>query len=87
MSTQLINITLFSSVVSRLFVSAKLPEIGKDVDGAIEKDNATFKGKKGGYEDEKGFCKAAHLEEVRKHKHVLTPGRYAQVFKYQLILT
>jgi type I restriction enzyme M protein len=23
-----------------------------------------------------GFCKSATLEEVRKHGHVLTPGRY-----------
>ncbi|MDP9993814.1 type I restriction enzyme M protein [Variovorax boronicumulans] len=29
-----------------------------------------------GYEDVKGFCYSASLEEVRKHEHVLTPGRY-----------
>ena len=23
-----------------------------------------------------GFCKAAKLEEIRGHNHVLTPGRY-----------
>ena len=28
------------------------------------------------YQDEPGFCKAATLEEVRSHGHVLTPGRY-----------
>ena len=28
------------------------------------------------YEDEPGFCKAATLEEIRTHNHVLTPGRY-----------
>jgi len=33
--------------------------------------------KKGaGYEDAPGFCKAATLEEIRKHEYVLTPGRY-----------
>ena len=31
---------------------------------------------RGEYEDIPGFCKAAPLEEVRKHGHVLTPGRY-----------
>jgi len=30
----------------------------------------------GAYEDEQGFCKAATLEEIREHTHVLTPGRY-----------
>ena len=29
-----------------------------------------------GYEDEQGFCKSTTLEEIRKHSHVLTPGRY-----------
>ena len=29
-----------------------------------------------GYADEPGFCKAAGLEEIRRHGHVLTPGRY-----------
>ena len=30
----------------------------------------------GGYSDIAGFCKSAPLEEVRRHGHMLTPGRY-----------
>ena len=30
----------------------------------------------GDYADVAGFCKAAKVEEIRKHGHVLTPGRY-----------
>jgi type I restriction enzyme M protein len=30
----------------------------------------------GDYEDVPGFCKSATLDQIRKHGHVLTPGRY-----------
>jgi type I restriction enzyme M protein len=38
----------------------------------------TWRGEKdaGKYEDVAGFCKSAALDDVRKHGHVLTPGRY-----------
>jgi type I restriction enzyme M protein len=44
----------------------------------IERIAGTFHAwRKGeGYEDEAGFCKSATLEEIGKHDHVLTPGRY-----------
>ena len=29
-----------------------------------------------GFKDIPGFCKSATLEDIRKHGHVLTPGRY-----------
>ncbi len=31
------------------------------------------------YLDEKGFCKSATLEDITKHKFVLTPGRYVGI--------
>ncbi len=44
----------------------------------IDKIAGTFYAwrKQDGYEDEAGFCKSATLEEISKHDHVLTPGRY-----------
>ena len=36
----------------------------------------SWRGEEGGYEDVPGFCKAAALDEIRQHGHVLTPGRY-----------
>ena len=38
------------------------------------RDKGDHKGRP--YEDIPGFCKAATLDEIRRHGHVLTPGRY-----------
>ncbi len=45
----------------------------------IAKISSTYhlwRGEGGKYKDVKGFCKAAKLDEIRKHEHILTPGRY-----------
>ncbi len=35
-----------------------------------------WRGEGGKYSDVLGFCKSATLDEIRKHEHILTPGRY-----------
>jgi len=35
-----------------------------------------WRGEGGKYADVLGFCKSAKLDEIRKHGHILTPGRY-----------
>ncbi|MBM4350522.1 MAG: SAM-dependent DNA methyltransferase, partial [Deltaproteobacteria bacterium] len=44
----------------------------------IAKTYHAWRGEKdaGEYEDIPGFCKSAMLDEIHKHGHVLTPGRY-----------
>ncbi len=38
-----------------------------------------WRGEGGEYEDVRGFCKSVAIDEVRKHGHILTPGRYVGV--------
>jgi type I restriction enzyme M protein len=70
-----------------LFVDAR--KLGRMVDrthreltdeeiARIAKTYHAWRGEKdaGKFKDVAGFCKSATLEEIRKHDHVLTPGRY-----------
>jgi type I restriction enzyme M protein len=49
--------------------------------GDIQKISATYHNWRKGenYENIKGYCKSATLEEIQKHTHVLTPGRYVGI--------
>ena len=49
----------------------------EDIDTITETYHNWRKGN--GYEDVKGYCKSATIEEIQKHKHVLTPGRYVGI--------
>ncbi|MCX6821978.1 MAG: class I SAM-dependent DNA methyltransferase [Candidatus Aenigmarchaeota archaeon] len=68
-----------------LFIDAR--KIGEMVDRRhrdltnddIKKISDTYhawRGECGKYEDIPGFCKSTKLDEIRKHDHILTPGRY-----------
>lgn len=68
-----------------LFIDARNMGVMRDrrhrelTDEEIHKIASTYhawRGEGGKYEDIKGFCKSAKLDEIRKHEHVLTPGRY-----------
>ena len=48
-------------------------------DEDIQKIASTYhawRGEGGKYQDIKGFCKSAKLDEIQKHDYILTPGRY-----------
>ena len=49
--------------------------------GDIQKIAATYHNWRKGenYENIKGYCKAASIEDIQKHAHVLTPGRYVGI--------
>lgn len=38
-----------------------------------------WRGEGGKYEDVLGFCKSETLDKIRKHEHILTPGRYVGI--------
>jgi type I restriction enzyme M protein len=49
------------------------------IDEDIKKIASTYhawRGEGGKYVDILGFCKVARVEEIKKHEHILTPGRY-----------
>lgn len=58
----------------------ELTTIGKDNDVLkIAETYHAWRNLSGEYEDVKGFCKSANIEEIREHEYVLTPGRYVGI--------
>lgn len=51
-------------------------ELTEDELGRIAQTYHSWRNPDGTYEDVKGFCKSAKIEEVEKNGFVLTPGRY-----------
>ncbi len=48
-------------------------------DDEVQKIASTYhawRGEGGKYEDVAGFCSAVKLDEIKTHRHILTPGRY-----------
>lgn len=71
-----------------LFIDAR--QLGEMIDrrhrelneGDIDKIANTYhewRNLDGEYEDVKGFCKSAKIEEIREHEYILTPGRYTGI--------
>jgi type I restriction enzyme M protein len=54
-------------------------ELSEDEINKIADTYHQWRNQDGKYEDIKGFCKSATLEEVREHEYVLTPGRYVGI--------
>lgn len=51
-------------------------ELTEEDVGKIAATYHAWRGEGGKYENVPGFCKAVKLDEIRKHGHILTPGRY-----------
>jgi len=57
-------------------IDRKTKELSEEDIKEISSIYHEWKKKDGKYEDEKGLCKSAKVEEIKEHNYVLTPGRY-----------
>jgi type I restriction enzyme M protein len=59
-----------------VMVDRRHRELTEDDIQKIASTYHAWRGEGGKYEDVKGFCQGAIIEDIRKHGHILTPGRY-----------
>ena len=59
-----------------VMVDRRHRELTDDEIGRIASTYHAWRGEGGEYEDVPGFCRAARLDEIKKHGYILTPGRY-----------
>jgi len=58
----------------------ELSDTGEDNDvDKVAETYHSWRNTNGKYEDIKGFCKSAKIDEIREHEYVLTPGRYVGI--------
>jgi type I restriction enzyme M protein len=60
-------------------VTRKHRELSDDEIKKICDTYHNWRDKKDEYEDVKGYCKSAGVEEVKEHEYILTPGRYVGI--------
>lgn len=71
--TLFIDARNYGKLVTRSLRELTDEDIRKIADTYINWQNGT------NYEDVKGYCKEANLEEIEKHNYILTPGRYVGI--------
>lgn len=59
-----------------IMVDRRHKELAPEDIAKIASTYHAWRGEGGKYSDVQGFCKAAKIDEIRKHDHILTPGRY-----------
>jgi type I restriction enzyme M protein len=46
--------------------------------GKVAEAYHSWRGKDGGYRDQRGFCQSVTIEQIRENDFMLAPGRYVQ---------